>query len=345
VSVVHAVWPDGVDDPARPSGGNVYDRRLSEGLTALGWTVHEHLATGPWPQRDAASLSALGAALQRLDDGTAVLIDGLIASAAPEALEPHARRLALRVLVHMPFGDRPTGPEVLTRERAALATAGAIVTTSAWARARLRELYPELAPERILIARPGVDAAEPAPGSAGGGELLCVAAVTRDKGHDLLLDALTEIADLDWRCVCVGSMDVEPQFAATLRQRTAAAGLGDRIAFPGPRVGDALERVYAAADLCVLASRAETYGMVLAEALAHGLPVLTARVGGVTEAIGDHDAALTVAPDEPKALAGALRNWLSDPQLRTRLRVAARARGATLPGWDTTAAAVAEVLR
>ncbi len=118
--------------------------------------------------------------------------------------------------------------------------------------------------------------------------------------------------------------------------------------FPGPRAGAALDRSYLAADLMVLASRAETYGMVIAEALAHGVPVLTAEVGGVTEALGHGSGGirpgLLVAPEDPAALSTALRAWLGDAELRGRLRQAARERRGSLPGWAATASVVAGVL-
>ena len=112
--------------------------------------------------------------------------------------------------------------------------------------------------------------------------------------------------------------------------------------------GADLDRSYAAADLLVLASRAETYGMVVTEALARGLPVVAAEVGGVPEALG-HGAdgmppGLLVPPGDPAALGAALRAWLGDAELRRRLRRAARERRASLAGWSTTTSIVAGVL-
>ncbi|MEA2382493.1 MAG: hypothetical protein QOH72_2464 [Solirubrobacteraceae bacterium] len=347
---VHVVVPEGIDDPARPSGGNAYDRRVCRGLAALGWAVHQHPIAGAWPRPGAEDHAALARAIRRIPDGAVVLLDGLIASAAPEALVPQARRLRQVVLVHMPLGHRPpedAAEAVRARERDVLAAAAAVVTTSAWTRRRLGALY-ALAADRVHVAEPGADAAGLAPGTAAGDALLCVAAVTPDKGHDVLLDALATATDLSWRCACVGSLDRDAAFADGVRRRARDGGLGDRVRFPGPRTGPELDRAYAAADLLVLASHAETYGMVVTEALARGLPVLAADVGGVTEALGHGQdgtrPGLLVAPGDPDALGAALRAWLGDAELRGRLRRAARERRASLRGWPATTSVLAGVL-
>ena len=350
MTTVHVIVPEGIDDPTRASGGNTYDRRVCQGLAALGWSVHEHAVPGAWPRPGADGHAALARAVRRLPDGAVVLLDGLIASAAPEALVPHAVRLRQVVLVHMPLGHRPPADEadvVRAREREVLAAAAAIVTTSAWTRGRLEELY-ALPADRVHVAEPGVDAAGLAPGTAAGAALLCVAAVTPDKGHDVLLDGLASAADLPWRCSCVGSLDRDPAFADGVRRATRRKGLGGRVRFPGPRTGPELDRAYAAADLLVLASHAETYGMVVTEALARGLPVLAAEVGGLSEALGHGDdgtrPGLLVPPGDPAALGAALRRWLGDAALRGRLRRAARERRASLRGWPATTSVLAGVL-
>ena len=347
---VHVIVPEGIDDPARPSGGNAYDRRVCRELAALGWTVREQAVPGDWPRPGPAGHAALARAVRRIPDGAVVLLDGLIASAAPRALVPHARRLRQVVLVHMPLGHRPPDDEagaVRAREREVLAAAAAVVTTSAWTRRRLEELY-GLPAGRVHVARPGVDAAPVAPGTAAGDALLCVAAVTPGKGHDVLLEGLAATADLSWRCACVGSLVRDPAFADGVRRRARDRGLDERVRFRGPRTGPDLDRAYAAADLLVLASHAETYGMVVTEALARGVPVLAAEVGGVTEALGQAAdgtrPGLLVPPGDPAALGAALRSWLGDAELRGRLRRAARQRRASLRRWPATTAVLAGVL-
>jgi glycosyltransferase involved in cell wall biosynthesis len=337
---VHVVLPNDIDDPATPSGGNAYDRRVCLGLAADGWTVREHAVHGTWPHPAAAARGALARVLADLPDGALVLLDGLVASAVPDLLRPQAHRLRLAVLVHMPLGSAAEGE--------ALAAARAILTTSAWTRHELLDRY-GLPADRVHVATPGVDPAPLAPGSTDDGVgLRCVAAVTPGKGHDLLAEALAKTADLPWTCMCAGALDRDPAFVDQIRGQVEGHGLGDRMRLVGPRTGDQLDATYAAADLLVLPSRGETYGMVVTEALARGIPVLAAAVGGVPEALGRAPGGrlpgILVEPDDPAALAAALRRWLSEPELRRRLRTAARLRRGTLAGWSDTAAAVSRAL-
>ncbi len=337
---VHVVLPNDIDDPATPSGGNAYDRRVCLGLAGEGWTVREHAVHGTWPHPAPAVRGALARVLADLPDGAIVLLDGLVASAVPDLLRPQATRLRLAVLVHMPLADAAEGE--------ALVAARVILTTSAWTRGQLLDLY-ALPAEKVRVATPGVDPAPVAPGSGdGGGGLLCVAALTPGKGHDLLAEALAKTADLPWNCVCAGALDRDPEFVERVRGQVEEYGLADRMRLVGPRTGDQLDAAYAATDLLVLPSRGETYGMVVTEALARGIPVLATAVGGVPEALGQapdgHAPGILVEPDDPAALAAALRRWLSEPELRRRLRHTARLRRGTLAGWPDTAAAVSRAL-
>lgn len=328
---VHVVVPDGIDDPRRPSGGNTYDRRVCHGLDALGWSVHEHAAPGRWPDVDGAARAGVAAELAQIPDDALVLIDGLVASVVPDVLQSEAGRLRLAVLMHMPR-DEP-------REIAALSAATAIVATSEWTKRWLSDNY-GLPSGRVYVVPPGVDPADLVEGTPAGGRLLCVGAVTAIKGQDLLLDALADVDDVAWRCVCVGSVDVDAAFVEGLRRRKDDRHLGDRVYFVGALTGADLEAAFAEADVLLLASRAETYGMVVTEALARGLPVIATDVGGVREALG-HAAdgsrpGVLVPPGDSQALARALRDWLTDSGLRRRLRASAHSRRKALVDWPAT---------
>jgi glycosyltransferase involved in cell wall biosynthesis len=351
VSTAHFVVPDSIDDPMRPSGGNVYDRKIIRSLAGAGWEVQEHAVAAPWSGPDPRAGHALGEALGRIPEDSVVVVDGLLAATAPSAVVPAAARLRLVVLVHLPLGHNPPGhelPQAREHERAVLAAAAATITTSEWARRLLLRMYDDLDPRRVHVVAPGVDAAPPAAATPHGGHLLCVAAVTWHKGLDLLLSALSMLADLSWHCTCVGGLDREPAFAETLRRDAARGGLADRITFTGPLVGAELDGCYSAADLLVSASRGETYGMVVAEAIARGVPVVATAVGGVPDTVGcdreGHRPGLLVPPEDPLALAAAIRRWLDDESLRVALRRSAMLRRAALPSWAAGARQVAAVL-
>jgi glycosyltransferase involved in cell wall biosynthesis len=349
-TTAYVVVPEGVDDASRPSGGNVYDRRITRGLTGTGWTVHEHGVPGGWPWPDAAACAALSRVFASIPDDAVVLVDGLIASAAAGVLVPESRRVRLVVLVHMPLGagpSTPLPPDADESEAAVLSAASSIVTTSRWTRSLLLDRY-GLPAHKVHVVEPGVDAADLAKGTLSGGQLLCVAAVTPVKGHDILVAALATLTDLAWRCACVGSLDRDPEFAARVRRLAAHEGVSDRVLFVGPQAADQLGATYAGSDLLVVASRAETYGMVVTEALARGLPAVVPAVGGLPESLGQGSdgtpPGLLVPVDDPDALAAALRRWLADGALRDRLRAAARERRASLVGWSATTTGISAVL-
>jgi glycosyltransferase involved in cell wall biosynthesis len=334
VTALAAVVPKGIDDAARVSGGNRYDRRVCGGLRAAGWRVAELAVPGSWPRPAPTALDALARTLDALPDGALVLVDGLIASAARAVLVPRSGRLRLVVLVHMVFGGAAVSGD---DEQAVLAAARAVVTTSDRTRQLLLDLY-ALPPDRVHVARPGTDPASVSPPSAGGGRLLCVGTLWPVKGQDLLLEALAGISGT-WRCGFVGPVDRDPDFVAALHRRAAAAGIADRLRWAGVRTGAQLAREYRDADLLVVPSRSEAYGMVVGEALAAGVPVLAAAAGGIPEALGRTARGvpgLLVPPGDPGALAAALARWLADAGLRDRLRRAALERRAGLPGWATT---------
>lgn len=332
-----------VPEPAAPSGGHTYDLRLAE---ALG--LDRVRVPGAWPRPDAGARAGLERLLAGLPEGSTVLLDGLVACGVPEVVLPRAGRLRMVVLVHLPLADEtgldPAEAAALqVRERAVLRGAAAVVATG---EAAARDLAARHGLSGVAVAPPGVDPApEAVPGD--GTRLLCVASPTPRKGHDLLFAALDRVRDLPWTCACPGLAE-SGGGAWAARVREAARALDGRVGLPGPLTGADLDAAYAAADLLVLPTRAETYGMVVTEALARAVPVLAADVGGVPQALG-HDPGgarpgLLVPPEDPGALARALRRWLTDPPLRERLRRSARRRRTALRGWQETARSVSAVL-
>jgi glycosyltransferase involved in cell wall biosynthesis len=123
--------------------------------------------------------------------------------------------------------------------------------------------------------------------------------------------------------------------------------LSDRILVPGALARLVLDQKWDAADLLVLPSRIETYGLVVVEALARGIPAVVSAGTGAIEALQEgatkHSSATpgtSVPAGDSASLAAVLRRWLTDPTLRHIWRQAALARRDTLPGWQQTAQAV-----
>ena len=270
----------------------------------------------------------------------------------PDVVVPEAERLRLAVLVHLPLADETglapeTAAELDDRERTTLHAVPAVVATSHWAAGRL-VAHHGLAADRVHVAAPGADKEPAAHGTDGVRRLLCVAAVTPRKGQLRLVEALAAVDDRSWTCDLRGRGRPGPRVRGQVRQRIDQHGLGDRVRLVGPQAGAELAASYAAADLFVLTSYAETYGMVVTEALARGIPVLATAVGGLPEAVGHAPdgsvPGLLVPSDDPAALPAALHRWFGEPDLRHRLTAAARERRTALDGWETTARSLAAVL-
>jgi glycosyltransferase involved in cell wall biosynthesis len=221
-----------------------------------------------------------------------------------------------------------------------------VITPSTWARGHLLDRYP-LVPARVHVAPPGTDPTPAGTPSADGRRLLCVGTLAPHKGQDLLMEALARMAGLSWSCTLIGRLDSDLPFVASLQSRAAAARISDRLRVLAPRTGRALQAEFRGADVLVVPSRAETFGMVVTEALAAGLPVIATTAGGLPEALGTTVCGLPgllVPSNDHQALAAALTRWLTDERLRSSLRQAASCRRRTLPDWRTTRDRVAAVL-
>lgn len=317
-------------DVDTPTGGNVYDLALAEALHLGGDEVEVLRCEAP----------ALADVLVQPWDGL-TLVDGLLACPQPWALTT----APVAVLVHMPLAlETGLSRERATRldrlEREALQAATGVVATSDWS-ARYLERHHSLA--GVVVARPGV---EPAPVSTGSDPHLFVhlAALLPHKDQLGIVAALTRLRDLPWRARLAGPVDRDPTYAAAVRDAVDAAGLGDRIEIPGTV---SRESAWAGADLALLPSRVESFGMVVTEALARGIPAVVSE-GGPAEALGicangERPGAVVPAGDTA-ALEAALRRWLTDAGYRAALHGAALSRRATLEPWEVTARRVRRAL-
>ncbi len=343
-------------DIQTPTGGYIYDREVIAGLTERGWRVAVHALDASFPTPTPAALRAARATFAGFADGRVVVIDGLALPGLDRLLADEARRLALVALVHHPValetGLNPIDAERFgALERSALTYVRRVITTSQWT---ARTLATDGVPVAMLrVAEPGVDrrrtrgSSDPKGAAAGAPKdllnLLCVGTLTPRKGHAVLLEALNEIRDRPWHLSCAGSLLRDVPTVAAIQHQIDRFSLRKRVSLLGDLDRDALERQYARADMFVLPSHLEGYGMALAEAVAFGLPVVSTTAGAIPETV-PANASILVPPGDSRALAKALASLIDDPARRAALAANARAARTALPTWATAATKFAAAL-
>jgi glycosyltransferase involved in cell wall biosynthesis len=321
------------------TGGYLYARRVVEGLRALGRAVAVIELAGRYPDVNDVARASATSALAGLSTGTIAAIDGLALPGFADCLASEGQRLRLIGLIHHPLSlETGLNPAEVRRYAALEArfwpllrgilcpsanTAQAVITSG-------------VAAHRVAVAIPGTD--KPALTGQrkpqGQLRLLAVGSITPRKGHLLLVEALAELRDYDWRLTCIGSLERDPAAAAALRRAIAIQRLGDRVALVGERSPELLSAAYQDADLFVLPSYHEGYGMAYAEALAHGLPVVATTAGAIPDTVPAATSIL-VAPGDATALREALRRVFVDERLRSRLAAGAALAATALPDWPT----------
>lgn len=334
---------------ATRTGGYTYDRRIIDGLRALDWHVQvQSLGAGfPWP--DAAASAQAHRVVDDLPDGALALVDGLAFGVLGTLAHAHANRVRWVALVHHPLALESGLSDAQRKalhagERHALQAARHVIVTSPFTARNLVAQFGVPA-AHISVVEPGTDAAPVAQGSAPGEalQLLCVATITPRKGHAVLIEALAGLKDRRWQLHCAGSLSMDAACSQAVLQAVAAHGLQDRVVLHGEQDEAGLRRLYAAADAFVLPSYHEGYGMALAEAIAHGLPVLSTRAGAIADTVPEA-AGVLVPPGDVPALRSALLRLLDDPAWRNQLRSGALAARTALPNWRLSSERFANAL-
>jgi len=330
------------------TGGYGYDREMLAGLRALGWQVRLISLPGAYPSPTDAEREQAAAALAALPDDAMVLVDGLAFGALPTEVGREHDRLRVVALVHHPLGletgiHEDDARRLLASEEAALAHAVGVVVTSPRTVSAVQALSVPL--DRIVVVEPGTEPAQPAKGSGEGSlHLLCVASIVPRKGYDTLLDALAALDHLEWTLTCVGSLDRDSSYASNIAARCAAAPFDRRVTLAGELAGAALEAAYSSADVFVLPTHYEGYGMVVAEALARAIPVVSTRTGAIESLVGETAGVLVPAGDA-QALAQVLADLMTNRSRLQQLRQGALARRGAIPTWAAAAASMEQALR
>lgn len=339
-------------DPAQRTGGYIYDARVVSALRDQGWEIDVVGLAGGFPDADAEAAAALAQALESLPEHAAVVIDGLAMGALPEIVAAHAQRLDITALLHHPLGDElgladADQQRFHRSELAALASVARIIVTSHFTARRLPELAAHYAmpfDARVIVVEPGVAQAPISPQAEPGEtlRLLCVATLTPRKGQDILVQALAGVSGEPWQCDCYGGAR-DAAFTQRVQQLIDHNGLQERVRLQGECDSETLEAAYQRAHALVLPSWYEGYGMVVTEALAHGLPVITTTGGALRDTLPKR-AGLSVEPGDSAGLQQALSRFCNDAELRSRLRQGALQAREQLHDWSTAAAAFAAAL-
>lgn len=327
------------------TGGYIYERNLLLALRALGRRVDHLILPASFPDPRPAEMTQAIAQMAAVPSDRPLIIDGLVFGAV-ETAGLATVRAPIIAMIHHPLAlETGLAPEraALVRRREAdnLALAAQVVVPSPHTAAILQAEY-GVEGRRIFVASPGFGPADPIRLVSDPPLILSVGILAPRKGHDILLGALSRIIDLPWQGVIVGAPH-DPQTAADLQAMCTGIGLGGRVRFTGQIDEDALHDLYRRATVFALATRYEGYGMVFGEALLHGLPIVTCRVGAVPQTVPDASG-LLVPPEDAAAFADALRRLLSDPAECQRLAAAAASAGLALPDWADTARVMGRAL-
>jgi glycosyltransferase involved in cell wall biosynthesis len=329
------------------TGGYTYDRCVIAELRRLGCDVDVIDLGEGFPRPTPDTVREVLPRLRRVPADRPIVVDGLALGVLPQAAQALRATHRVIALVHHPLAlesglTTQQATALRESERAALAAVRHVIVTSP-ATARIVVADYGVPPEAISVALPGsarVAALPKAPHDAI--NLLAVGAVVPRKGYDILIEALGRLTDLDWQLVIAGDVTRDRDTAGELATTLVRKRLGPRVRLAGAVSDDELSALHRAADVFVLASRFEGYGMAYAAAIAHGLPVVGTKTGAIPETVPD-GAGILVPPDDAAALAAALRTMITDAGLRARC--AAAARRAPLPTWEEAAQVFLRVLQ
>ncbi len=338
-------YPGNLDTP---TGGYGYDRRIIAGLRELGWDVQPLSLGEGFPFPSAEQVLEAERRISDLPPDVTIVIDGLAYGAMAEAAERLAKRHTLVALVHHPLcqenGLSASQADRLNKsERSALHHAKEIIVTSPATADQVASLF-DIGRQNIHVVVPGTDRVENVPKPLKGHtRLLTVGTAVPRKGYDLLFHALSELKHLDWDLDIVGGTTNDPSCFDDLQAQLVECGLANRIQFHGAVASDQLPRFYNAADIFVLASRYEGYGMAYTEALAHGLPVIGSGGGAVEDTLPE-GAAIYCGVEDTVRLQKALELLLTDKSARMAYATSAREAAEKLPTWLDAANAFAKAL-
>lgn len=331
-------------DMHRRTGGFIYEATALSTLNRMGFKTQHLQLPDSFPDPTQADMAKTLNLLDAVPHTVPIILDGLVFGAIdPEGLAKVPAPVV--AMIHHPLGletglSRERADFLLDNEAAALSHAAHVFVPSPHTANILQDKF-GVAADKITICLPGFAPVARTPQRTKPPLILSVGLLAPRKGHDVLLNALAHIRDLDWQASIVGAVH-DPITARTLHEQADRLHLSDRVTFAGELAKDALQSLYSGAHIFALATRYEGYGMVLSEAMQYGLPVLSCRTGAVPDTVGNGGILTDV--DDVDGFANALRDLLTQPDLHSEMATNARRIAENLPTWEDTARRMAAVL-
>ncbi len=332
-----------------PTGGYRYDREIISAWRQSGVNVELVSLQGNYPFPNPEEEKLALEIIQKLPCADVAVVDGLLGGSAPEFIQRLSEKIPVASLIHHPLClenglDEKSANSLKKSEKRGLEFTSLIITTSPTTRKTVAELF-KRDEKQIHTVLPGVERGTQSAGSQSAClNLLCVGSVIERKGHKDLLLALGKLKHLDWQLDCIGSTAFDEILFAELQALSEQLELDAKVGFHGDVSEDVLSSFYKRADLFVLPSLFEGYGMAYAEAIVRGIPVIGTTAGAIPETVPS-TCGILVEPSNVNALTQALEGLISDDLLRAQYRIGALTAEPDFPTWQSSATQFAEMLK
>ncbi len=328
------------------TGGYIYNARVAEILARDGSRIQCFVpldSIDAWLRREADRQDSLGGPRVFVLDSLYIHAARRLRSARADDRVARQRWL---LLAHLLPSQEQDGEDEARAERIALPLFDGAIAPSRYMRELLRRRG--LPAENLYACPPGTDLPTIASTATAASnatvrrskplQILTVANWIPRKNLEAVLEALEHLQEYAWQWRIVGHAAAESRYADRLRQRIAASPVAERVTPLGTLDSAELHAVWRESDVFVLATRFESYGMVFAEALSYGVPVVAPELGPIPEIVTDGVSGILYDPARQDALTSALWSLMHDPVRRRNLAGGAAAQAQRLPSWEDTAA-------
>ncbi|NBC83494.1 MAG: glycosyltransferase [Bacteroidetes bacterium] len=322
------------------SGGYIYNQRIWKELKVLVEECYLVNWDDDFPFPSDRTIIECDKWLQNTHTGAVLIIDSLIPGTIPDLLKKYKHKYSYVALMHLPLSLNPdidgqNKKNIAFYESVALQCTDHIVVTSERTYDYLMQSGVENKP--VSIIPPGTDPVKiNRQYPANPVNLLSVSHILPHKRQMDIIEALSALTNYPWTLTICGDTNIKPQYYEELLKLVSKHNLEKRIIFEGKVEHDELTTYYSRADLFIHASEYETYGMVVAEAISHKLPMITSDFGGLFGS-GSPVAALIYEPGNIRQLQGCLKKLFDKPDAYKQLVDGYNENSFQLPDWRESA--------